>query len=58
MAAFKDSTGAAVLPAVDPEGRVPVAGTLLTLLEEQNRLLRKLIAGLEWVHGQEFPEVE
>ncbi len=65
MSAFKDSTGAVTLPTVDPDGRLPVVlaggastGGLLTLLEEQNRLLRRLIFGLELVHNQEFPEVE
>ncbi len=58
MPSFKDQTGVDVLPTVDAAGAVPVTGTYLSLLEEQNRLLRKLIAGLELYLGQDFPEVE
>lgn len=58
MAEFKDQTGTPVLPTVDAEGNVPVGGEVLLLLQEQNRLLRRLIAGLELYLGQEFPEVE
>ncbi len=62
MASFQDSKGNPVLPTVDAGGNVPVSlsdtGEDPSSPLETNRLLRKLIAGLELIHGQEFPEVE
>ena len=58
MSSFKDQTGADVLPTVDAEGSVPVTGKFLAELMETNRLLRKLIQGLEVHYGETFLEVE
>ncbi len=65
MSEFMDATGAQRLVTLNPDGSVPVAvddatssSALTRAIGETNRLLRKLIAGLELIHGQEFPEVE
>ncbi len=55
--AYQDEMGAVALPKLSPSGEVPTRDPEATAAET-NRLLRKLIAGLELIHGQEFPEVE
>lgn len=49
---------AGAVATADVQGNQLVASPYLNELQEHSRLLRKLIAGLEIVNAQEFPDVE